>query len=452
MRLSGSNPTKLGATNLKLNRLVFLAVALAAGCGSGTKPATVVPDPSLPIGLPTPSAAGPVNTYSGGQSPGAWTVTLDDSKNAFSYQPVTFPAASTSGTLQAGGGFSALSNGGLAYEVLGRAAVLRPGGSASTRVFAVPQTDCYAITGKVRFQYIALFPGAVSPGGPDLTPNTAPFLGYGSIVASTDTTGKTWQFENLQGGAWKSLGSIVSGPASFTGACNAGGGQAAIAVTGQTLLDAFWNPQVIGSITTGTQSNIWIGPSGFFAADQSDPTQAAATGASMAGMAEPAAALSTSTMAAGQYLGFVYEAANNNNYGNGTPLPPAFTAPVGFGQVVAGSGTTLTGGIFPNDAVTGTPNSDTQITLGKEDSTYNGLYTSVSVTVLDPAQNCANFNGSGFSIPITSGVSGQGYITCTFPGIAVAGNPDGKYAIFVSTYNWAASYGGQPMEFFLFQQ
>jgi hypothetical protein len=439
-----------------------LAAALAAGCGSSTQPKTVVPNPNLPVGLPTPAAAGPVNTYDGGQSPGAWTFTLDNTKGAFSYQPTTFPAAAASGTLQSSGGFSVLSDGSLAYEVLGRAAVLRPGGNPGTRVFAVPQTSCYAITGKQRFQYIALFPGALT-NGPDLS-SSGPFLGYGSVVASTDSTGKAWQFDNLLGGAWNSLGTTVSGPALFAGTCAAANGQASISFPSTTLMDEFWAPdsKITSPAPSTTQSSIWIGPSGFFAADQSDPaSQGSPTGlagASIAGMAEPSSTLSTSAMAAGQYLGFVYEAPNPNGYANNTTgvlqgsNPPAFTAPVGFGQVVAGSGTTLTGGIFPNDAVTGTPNADTQITLGTEDATYNGLYTSVKVTVLDPAQNCANFSGSQFTIPVTSSINAQGYITCTFPGVAVAGNPDGKYAIFVSTYNWAVTFGGQPMEFFLFQQ
>jgi hypothetical protein len=49
-------------------------------------------------------------------------------------------------------------------------------------------------------------------------------------------------------------------------------------------------------------------------------------------------------------------------------------------------------------------------------------------------------------------VNSQGYITCTFPGIAIAGNPDGNYAIFVNTYNWAARLSGVPMQIYLFQQ
>jgi hypothetical protein len=433
--------------------LGLLTAAILAGCGS-SKTALIVPDPSAPTGLPAPAAAGPVNTYSGAQSPGAWSFTLDNTKDAFSYQPVTYPTPAISGAIHTSGGFSSLGAAGLAYEVLGRAAVLRPGNSASSPVFGVPQTQCYAITGRMRFQYIPMFPGPEDSGSPDAA-HGAPLLGYGSVVASTDTTGKAWQFENLQGGTWTPAegtpGSIVFGPDSFTGTCNTANGQASISVSGSSVLDTFWTPDG-AAITPAAQSNVWIGPSGFFAADQSDPTQSMPTGASVAGIAEPASALSTSAVATGQYLGILYETANIANYGNSAPATPAFTAPVGFGQVVAGSGTTMTGGVFPNDDVTGIPNSDIQIKLGAQDATLNGLYTSVSITVPDPAQNCANFVFFSLSGIVTSGVDAQGYPTCTFPGVAIAGNPDGNYAIFVNSYNWAVRYGGAPMQIYLFQQ
>jgi hypothetical protein len=435
--------------------LTLLMAVVAIGCGSSSKPVTVVPDPSLPIGLPAPSAPGEVNTYSGAQSPGAWVFTLDNSKNAFSYQPVTYPASPATGSIQSTAGFTQLGASGFAFEVLGRAAVLLPGSSAASPVFGVPQTQCYSITGKMRFQYIAMYPG---PQTGVISQNNPDPLGYGSIVASTDTTGKNWQFENLQG-------NVVLGPASFAGTCSVSNGQASISMPSSTLLDAFWatttitgtlvGPQLINAaseIPATTQSNIWIGPSGFFTADQSDPTQVPFAGASVAGMAEPSAPLTTSAVAAGQYLGFLYESPSYSS--TGYPATPAFTTPVGFGQAVAGSGSTMTGGTYPNNNLNNNPNTDIQISLGAQDSTLNGLYTSATVTVLDPAQNCANFNGSpnGYQTKATPGLNANGYTTCTFPATAIAGNPDGNYAIFVSSYNWAANLGGVPMQIYLFQQ
>jgi hypothetical protein len=311
----------------------------------------------------------------------------------------------------------------------------------------------------MRFEYIAMFPGGAVNGGPDTT-YTAPFLGYGSVVASTDSSGKSWQFEDLQGGVWPSPasgnppGNIVAGPVSFTGACSATNSQAAITLSGTSVLDNFWSPdQLFTPLPATTKSNIWIGPSGFFAADQSDPTQSVPSGASVAGMAQPSSSLSTLAVTAGQYLGLLYEASNNpQSYGNGAAASSSFTGPVGFGQIIPGGATTLTGGIFPDGVTTGTPNTDIVIDLGKQDATLYGLYASASITVPDPAQNCANFSYFSLSGVVSSGLNAQGYITCTFPAVAIAGKLEGKYAIFVNSYNWAAQYGGIPMLLYLFQQ
>jgi len=453
---------------LGLAAMTFLAVTLFVGCG-GSKTTMVVPSSTATIGLPTPATAGAVNVYTGGQNPGEWTFTLNNTANTFSYNPVTYTSAATTGSLQTSGGFASLGASGLAYEILGRVAILRPGDSMASPIFAVPQTECYAITGKVRFQYLDLFPGAY------LTDLALDPLAYGSVVASTDTTGKTWQFENLQSGNKQSVSysQLVVGPSTFTGSCTTADSQASITMPNTTMLNTYWSMGLDSSymswvvsympLPSATESKIWIGPSGFFAADQSDPDAATdgfhGKGASVAGIAEPSAALSTSTLAAGQYLGFLHERPSTATSLSNTTYSASsvYTMPVGFGQVVTGSGTIMTGGIFPSNAVTGTPNSDIQINLGKQDSTYNGLYPSATITVLDPSQNCSNVSGviDGFSqsnYSISTGVNADGYITCTFPAVAIAGNPDGKYAIFVHTYNWADQLGGVSETFFLFQQ
>jgi hypothetical protein len=368
-----------------------------------------------------------VNTYSGAQSPGAWTLTLDNTNGVFSDQPVTYPASATTGSIQVVNGFTTLgTTGGYALEVEGRAAVLRPGSVTTPLVFAVPQTECYPITGRIRLQYIGMFAGSGNA-----------LLSHGSVIASTDSSGDSWPFIELQGTA-------VSGPASFTGTCSSANGQAAIGFPSQDVLYDLWagNPYPIP--TANAQSSMWVGPSGFFVADQSDPTRTQPTGSSVAGVVEPSAPLNTADMASKKYIGFLYEPGGIRNAGGVTNTYPTVTFPVAFGQIVS-SGTTMTGGIFPNDDVTQTPNADTIINLGTQDATYNGLYTSVSITVLDPAQNCANSGGS-------DQINAQGYTTCTFPGLAIAGNPEGKYALFITSYNAAANPGGAPMQIYLFQQ
>jgi hypothetical protein len=409
--------------------LTFMAVVALSGCSGGSK-TMVVPDPSATVGLPTPAAAGPVNTYTGTQTPGEWSFTLDNTSDVFSYQPVTYPATATTGTITTVNGFTVLSTGGYALEIEGRAAILRPGGSTTAPVFGVPQTECYPITGKLRFQYL----GARADG-------------YGSIVASTDTTGASWAFEDLEG--------IGSGPASFSATCSTSSSLSTINFTGtETLLNEGWYgnggraDSSASAQEANAQSNIWIGPTGFFVADQSDSTGTLSgtttitpTGSSVVGVAEPSSALTTSNISStsNSYLGFFYEPDSGNQ--------ATVTVPVSF--------TGLTGEEYLDGDVTQELDTTTTtiISLGTQDSTYNGRYTSVSITVLDPSQNCATAITYG-ETGITTGVNSDGYVTCTFGGTAIVGDPGGKYAIFITAANYATFTKGtfQYMNIYLFQQ
>jgi len=410
-----------------------------AGCSGGST-ALVVPAPTAASGLPAPPTASTVNTYSGAQSPGAWSLTLDNSKNTYSYQAITFPSepgAASSGAIAATHGFKQLGSAGYALEVMGRVAVLRPGGNTTPIVFAAPQTQCYAIGGRLRFQFIGM---ATAPNG--AVGSAGPTNGYGSVVASTDTTGASWQFQNLQG-------NMVNGPAYDPGTCATSGSQAVIQTAGNTVLNDLWPPnqEIQTGLPSGTKSNLWIGPSGFFVADQSLLGSTPPSGASVAGFAEPTGPLDTFGLSSQLYLGFLYEPATTP-YAGSSPSP-ALTVPVSFGQAgVTGSG--LIGGVFPNDDVTQKATTDYAITLGTQDATINGLYTKVSITVPDPAQNCANYLGAGETA--TYGFNPDGTFSCTFPGVAIAGDPEGKYAVFVTTYNWAAQLGGAPMQIYLFER
>lgn len=427
---------------VSLNTCILVSLVICAGCGGG-KSSLVAPNPSTRTGLPTPAAPTAANSYSGVQSPGEWTFTLDNTQSSFSYQSITYPASPSSavtGSIQHAGGFIRLvTNGaaaGYALEVQGRFAILRPGDTSVAPVLGVPQTTCYPLTGRARFQYVALpaaMVGAV---------NAAPVFGYGSMVASTDSAGKNWQFIELQG-------NVVSGPASFSGACGSASQQSAIVFSGgQSVLDNSWAGFAQTVPTPGTQSSISVGPSGFIVADQSDPTAAQPTGASVAGVVEPSAPLNSLDVTSQQYNGFLYQAATTIGL-NGVPATAAYTTPIVFGQPGV-MGNALVGGVFPGDDVTQAPQTNVTLALGKQDSTYNGLYSAASITLPDPAQNCANYTGPGNNSKI--GVDAQGYPTCTFSAMAIVGNPEGKYAIFLSSYNWAARLGGAPMQLYLVQK
>jgi hypothetical protein len=449
------------STGFSLRKVMILTAAITfAGCGGSGSQSTVADDPSVVASLPAPPTPAAANTYIGSQSPGLWSLGLDDSKNTFSYQPLTYPPSPNtpvSGLFQQSNGFLNFgqSNGGslgYALEVQGRTAVFRPGDSTIAPVVSVPQTSCYPITGRLRFQFIAMQAGPYpsSPSGGEGS-YTGSLLYYGSFVASTSSDGSSWQFGNLQGGsipvAGEGSGLVVgvSGPASFAGSCKSSNGQASIAISGTTVFNGLWAPsnQYTPNPPSNTVTMLEVGPSGFFSLDQSVPSATTPTGGAVIGVVEPSSPLSTSDVAAGNYLGFLYEPENSG----AVPVVPGITAPVAFAP---GPSNSLIGGGFPNDDVTQVPGTDMTINLGTQDSTLNGLYTSASITVLDPFQNCANYTGSG--TPGEPGINAQGYITCTFPAVAVVGNPEGKYAIFVSSYNWAAQMAGVPMQFYLYQQ
>jgi hypothetical protein len=421
------------------------AIAIIAGCG-GSSSKTIIGNPSGVASLPAPLAPGPANTYIGTQSPGVWTLSLDDTKTTYSYQPTTFPNSPNTpitGTFQNSNGFLNLgqANGaslGYILEVPGRMAILRPGDTTAPLVVGVPQTTCYSIPYRLRFDYIGMQAGPVYSGPSPLA--------QGSFVANTNTDGSAWQYQNLQGNA-------PAGPAGFTGTCSAANSQTVMSLSGQGIFNqynyetSFTNSNLpFTDLTTTLQ----MGPSGIFIVDQSLPKSTSTfQGASAAGVAQPSSSLSTSDVAAASYLGFLTETATPTA-DIASPFP-GFTSPISFGQT-ASSGTTMVGGIFPNDDVTQTPNADISINLGKQDSAINGLYSSATVTVLDPAQACTADLVNSPTDKVAPGINADGFFTCTFPAIAVVGNPDGKYAIFLTTYNYTINTVGTPMQIYLYQQ
>ncbi len=420
-------------------------VILVGGCGGGTNATAIVGNPSGVASLPAPPPPASSNVYVGSQGPGVWSLSLDDSANTFSYQAITFPASPNvpvAGTFQAANGFLNLgsSNGsahGYALEVPGRMALLRPGDTTAPLVVGVPQTSCYSIPYRLRFEFVGMQAGV------SLDAVKSP-LGYGAFVVSTTSNGTDWQFQDLQGNA-------PYGADMFTGLCAASNGQAATTLSGEGVLNQYnYGGSIFASLTNIT-TTFAMGPTGIFVIDQSNPSFSPAMGqvggSALAGVAQPATSLTTSAVAAGNYLGFLTEGATAGN----TPLP-GFTSPITFGQTTA-SGSTMFGGDFPNDDVTQPPNSDIVINLGKQDGTIYGFYPSATVTTLDPEQNCATYLGSGnATVTVTPGINAQGYITCAYPAVAVVGNPEGKYAIFLNTYNFTANTLGAPMQIYLYQQ
>ncbi len=132
-----------------------------------------------------------------------------------------------------------------------------------------------------------------------------------------------------------------------------------------------------------------------------------------------------------QYLGFVRGA---GVYVNGLSGWSSHLASFGFSttpsscaSIVPSSGTVLYGGDYTNDdpstSSDGFGNCDLAIDLGAQDSATNGLFSSATVWL--GASYAANTTGKTYS----------------FPAVAIAGQLNGKYAIFLlgidSTEPWA---------------
>ncbi|MBZ5645964.1 MAG: hypothetical protein LAN37_01930 [Acidobacteriia bacterium] len=156
------------------------------------------------------------------------------------------------------------------------------------------------------------------------------------------------------------------------------------------------SPTIQNTVTVG------VGPSGIFAADEGPGGQGEA------GVIEPSGPLNTGSVVAGNYLGFLYE-----------PGAAARSQMAGFG---GGAGTSMTGGTFPNDDPTQAHATNMTINLGTQDSVSNGLYKAASVTI-----------GANPS----------------FPAVAVVGNPENKFVIFLLAQD---TVNNHPMAIYLFQQ
>jgi hypothetical protein len=202
-------------------------------------------------------------------------------------------------------------------------------------------------------------------------------------------------------------------------------------VYGQTIAV----PSSVTVVNPGTSESIppsatiGIGPSGFLVEDagtsqiKGQPYEnILGAGFGAVGLPMPSSVLTTSTVAAAQYQGFLY--------GSGGPVSttqsgPGFSLIASFGYSnlqascpalpAPSTGTILYGGEFANNDPSGNTfgNCDLAIDLGAQDTKNNGLYPAAVVYVT------AGFSNNGI---------GMAY---SFPAVAIAGQIQGKYAIFL---------------------
>jgi len=269
---------------------------------------------------------------------------------------------------------------------------------------------------------------------------------YGSVDITSD--GENVTFSNIHQFTLPSTGGtgapMQSPSAAVAGIC----GPTVFGNTttlGQLMVTA---PQPGNSSATPPQASVGIGSTGLLvehngAGDASvifpgtspglfyDNTLGAGTGA--VGLPKPSSALGTSSLVGAQYLGFVYGA----GVYSGTPgTPPTgwsshlasfgFSSPPSSCASVAASGNTLIyGGDFTNDIPTtnGFGNCDLAVDLGVQDNSNNGLFPKATVWL-----------GANYAANSTKK-------TYSFPAVAIAGQLNGKYAIFLlgvdATQPWA---------------
>jgi hypothetical protein len=138
------------------------------------------------------------------------------------------------------------------------------------------------------------------------------------------------------------------------------------------------------------------------------------------GVPQPSAQVDTGALSGAQYLGTIYGAGSNTS--NWTSLVASFGFPGAPSGCPSGSfQTPIFGGDFPGDDPTQSPqgasggfgNCDVVIDLGSQDATNNGLFPNATI-----------YLGSTFAGNSTK-------TNFAFPAVAVAGQLNGKYAVFV---------------------
>jgi hypothetical protein len=267
-----------------------------------------------------------------------------------------------------------------------------------------------------------LLTGGVTAGMNPDSWNPALETAYGSVdISASGNTVKLTSINQYllpQPGAGTTAPTSTPGePASATGACSQ-------TVYGHTVAVPA-NPTITdsgGNLTPSPQAMIGIGPSGLLVEDNgSGPSSppyyenvlGAGTGA--IGLPQPSSAISASSLAGAQYLGFFYGG------GSSTSSPNWFSSVASFGFPSPQSGcpqvnsqtTVLYGGDLAGNNP-GSPNCDFAVDLGAPDASTNGLFPGVTVYV---------FSGFTTTSAITTSYS--------FPAVAIAGQLNGKYAIFL---------------------
>jgi hypothetical protein len=453
-------------SNLEL--WVILAAVLAGaaliGCSSTTSSNSNPVPPTNPVQTYLAAGVGSLETY-----------LIDNTANDF----VATSYSSSGGTVQASGSVSSLSNGILDLDITylpgqtitsapltGNWVVEIPGQAAlmelettstygTNTAFAplAPTQTCPSMSTAETIQFVTI-PKQLSTQSTLESNGWNPQLetAYGSVTIST--SGTTVQFSSISQSTFPAANGGAAGPpinpapASATSTCSSTFyGQTMSVPTSVTII----NPGP-GTQSVPPSATIGIGPTGFLledagsaqgAADASIPPYENVLGAGYGaiGLPKPSAALATSTLVSAQYQGILYGAASGASAAVGNP---GFRLIGSFGYAnlqtscptlpAPSSSTILYGGEFASNdpSANSFGNCDLAIDLGSQDANNNGLFPAATVYV------STGFPKNGL---------GSAY---SFPAVAVAGQINGKNAIFLIGVDTTGS-PSQPWGIYLLQ-
>jgi len=328
-----------------------------------------------------------------------------------------------------------------AVELPGLAGLVGLSGQAVVPI--APNQACPNMSTAETFQFITL---PIAQGTPaSYTNSTA----YGSV--SIGTSGSTVDFNNIS--QYTVSGSTIS-PAqvSVQGTCGPTFYGQTISVPNTVTVTNTGNNQ---SSETPT-ATIVLAPSGFLVEDDGLNGSGVyqnllGAGVGAIGLPVPTSALTTSTLTGTQYVGFIYSTGGLNSKTGQLAVPPSsLIASFGFpsqqqsscttlNSQISSMGGTLTNPIWGGNFPSGTYNSTTipddpnagpgncnfAVDLGVQSATTNGLYPNATVWV-----------GSAFPrTPSNQGNPTQSNNPNSFSAVAIAGQIQGKYAIFLVGYD-----------------
>lgn len=303
----------------------------------------------------------------------------------------------------------------------------------------VAATECPNFTTAQTYQFLTI-PAPVltsSTYGDGIAWDPTSETAYGSVDISS--SGSTVTFKNINQFMLPSEGGtkVSSAPSSATGACGSTSYGNITVAPGELVITNPGNGQ-----TVPAQAKIGIGSNSGLLVEDNAATGVASTsynntlgaGSGAVGLPKPSSAMGSNPVSGPQYLGFIYAAGVQPLY-SGSAAWSSHLASFSYSSTSSGCATfaaqtgALSNGIYGGDYTNDDPttytsgNCDFAIDLGNESTTSYGLYPAATVWI------GANYAGN------------TAKTTYHFSAVAIAGQLNGKYAIFVlgvdSTQPWA---------------